>query len=581
MIGLASLVRASAFSALAAIPLTAQQASPGPLVSGEWLEQRLGDPGILVLHIDGSRASYDAGHIPGARFALLSSLSLLGGPAYEALPTEDIDASLEAVGVDDDVHVVITAGSLLVATRAWLTLDYLGHGDHASILDGGTQSWQAAGRRMVTDTPAASVGSLTPRPRADVLADSDWITAHLEDPAVAIIDGRRKEQYTGEDGGMGGRFSAGHMPGASWLGWELTVSPDDEDPTFLPLDQLRALFEEAGADEDLTVLAYCTIGTRASLTYFVGRMLGYDMRLYEGSWHEWSSLELPFVTGKDRDGGPEQEPGPLVSGDWLQARLGDPAILVLHIDSRPDRYAAGHIAGARFIAQSAIALNDDPGLEMPGPDSLDAALEAAGVSDAQHIIITTHSPLAATRMWLTFDYLGHGDHVSILDGGLTRWEADGRPLVTDAPETTRGSFTPRPRTGLLVDADWIAARLDDPDMTLIDARPDDEYTGTDGGMGGRVNPGHIPGAAQLYWEELIESRRTDPSFLPIEEMRAKFEAAGAGEGQTVVTYCMIGARASLTYFVGRMLGYDMRFYDGSWHDWGSRDLPFVSGRSRR
>lgn len=576
-----TLLRTSALLALAAAPINAQQSSPGPLVSGEWLEQRLSDPGILVVHIDGSRDSYEAGHIPGARFAGLSSLKLLGGPAYEALPTADIETSLEAVGIGDDVHVVITAGSLLVATRAWLTLDYLGHGDRASILDGGMQSWQSEGRPLATDTPAATVGSLKPRPRPDVLADSDWILARLEDPGVAIIDGRREDEYTGEDGGMGGRLSAGHMPGASWLGWELMVSADESDPTFLPVDQLRTLFEETGAAEDRTVLAYCTIGTRASLVYFVGRMLGYDMRLYEGSWHEWSSLKLPFVTGAGRDGGSAAEPDPLVSGSWLEGRLGDPDILVLHIDGRAERYATGHIEGARFIAQSAIALDADPGLELPTPDSLDSVLETAGVSDGQHIIITARSPLAATRLWLTFDYLGHADHVSILDGGLARWEAEGRPLVTDVPEQTRGSFSPRPRPEVLVDADWIASRLEDPGMALIDARPDDEYTGEDGGMGGAVNPGHIPGAAQLYWEELIVSRQTDPSFLPIDQLREKFEAAGADEARTIVTYCMVGARASLTYFVGRMLGYDMRFYDGSWHDWGARDLPYVSGRGRR
>lgn len=276
-----------------------------------------------------------------------------------------------------------------------------------------------------------------------------------------------------------------------------------------------------------------------------------------------------------------QRPGMLVSGAWLQERLDDPGVLVLHIDPRRDGYDAGHIPGSRFIAQPAIALDAGPGYELPTPDSLDAVLEAAGVSDGVHVVITTGSILAATRLWLTLDYLGHGDHASVLDGGMARWRAEGRPLATDTPAPKRGSFTPRPRPGMLADADWIAARLDDPGVALIDARPDAEYTGADGGMGGRVHAGHIPGAAQLYWEELVVSRQDDPSFLPVEDLRAKFEAAGAGPDRTVVAYCMIGARASLDYFVGRMLGYEMRFYDGSWRDWGARDLPFVSGPSRR
>ena len=293
-----------------------------------------------------------------------------------------------------------------------------------------------------------------------------------------------------------------------------------------------------------------------------------------------STLSLLLVLGL-ASGVRAQMPGALVSGAWLQERLGDPAVLVLHIDGRRDGYNAGHIAGARFIAQSAIALDQDPGYELPSPDSLETVLEAAGAGDGVHIVIASASPLAATRLWLSLDYLGHADHASILDGGLARWQTEGRPLVTDTPAATRGSLTPRPRPDMLVDADWIAARLNDARVALINARPDAEYTGEDGGMGGRVHPGHIPGAAQLYWEKLIESRQTDPSFLPVDRLRALFEEAGAGPDRVVVTYCMIGARASLTWFVGRMLGYDMRFYDGSWHDWGARDLPYVRGPSRR
>jgi thiosulfate/3-mercaptopyruvate sulfurtransferase len=277
----------------------------------------------------------------------------------------------------------------------------------------------------------------------------------------------------------------------------------------------------------------------------------------------------------------EPPPGPLVPGAWLERHLTDPGVLVLQIDSRRTGYDAEHIPGSRFIAQATILLDSGPGAELPPPDSLDRVLEAAGVSDGVHIVITTQSVLAATRLWLTLDYLGYGDHTSILDGGIPRWKAEGRPLVADTPVARRGSFTPRPRPQLLADADWIAARLDDPHTVLIDARPDDEYTGADGGMGGSVHAGHIPGAAQLFSDELIRSRQTDPRFLPLDELRAKFEVAGAAPDRAVVAYCMIGMRASLVYFVGRMLGYDMHFYDGSWHDWGARDLPFVGGNGRR
>ncbi|MGD8277581.1 MAG: sulfurtransferase [Gemmatimonadota bacterium] len=277
----------------------------------------------------------------------------------------------------------------------------------------------------------------------------------------------------------------------------------------------------------------------------------------------------------------QERPGPLVSAEWLAGHLDDPGVLVLQIDGRRDSYDAGHIPGARFIVQSSIVLDTGPGYELPSPDSVDRVLEAAGVTDDVHIVITTNSVLAATRLWLTLDWLGHGGHASILDGGIPRWTAERRPLVSDAPAPRRGSFTPRPQPRLLVDSDWIAARLDDPGVTLIDARSDAEYTGADGGMGGRVHAGHIPGAAHVFADGLVVSRQADPRFLPTAELRSRFEAAGAAPDREVVAYCMIGARASLDYFVGRMLGYDMRFYDGSWNDWGARDLPYVAGERRR
>ena len=89
--------------------------------------------------------------------------------------------------------------------------------------------------------------------------------------------------------------------------------------------------------------------------------------------------------------------------------------------------------------------------------------------------------------------------------------------------------------------------------------------------------GHIPGARNLYWERLLVSRE-DPRFRPAAELRALFEEAGATPDRTVVAYCMIGMRASVTYFVSRLLGYETRFYDGSWDDWSRRGLPAVRGR---
>jgi thiosulfate/3-mercaptopyruvate sulfurtransferase len=143
----------------------------------------------------------------------------------------------------------------------------------------------------------------------------------------------------------------------------------------------------------------------------------------------------------------------------------------------------------------------------------------------------------------------------------------------------RGDLSLRPSEDRIVSAEWILVRLGHDNLSLVDARPDDEFSGADGGLGGRVNPGHIPSARQLLWEDLVESRDR-PVFLPASELSDRFVAAGADPGDTVVAYCQVGLRASVTYMIARMLGYETRFFDGSWRDWGRRDFPHFPRRAR-
>jgi thiosulfate/3-mercaptopyruvate sulfurtransferase len=279
---------------------------------------------------------------------------------------------------------------------------------------------------------------------------------------------------------------------------------------------------------------------------------------------------------------PAPPANPLVSAEWLVQHLHDPGLVVLHVEGRRTSYDAGHVPGAQFISPADFTVDgeNDVGYELPPVPRIVEALQKVGVGSDSRVIIVGGDPLAATRLWLTLDYVGMGDRTSILDGGFAAWKATSGPLVTGATPAKPGTLTARPRADMIVDAEWIRARLEDPETVLVDARPENEYTGEDGGMGGMAHPGHIPGAYNMYWEELVESRQ-HPFFLAAGALRQKFSAAGAEDADRVVAYCMIGARASLTYFAGRMLGYDMKFYDGSWHDWGTRDLPYVGGRSRR
>ena len=267
--------------------------------------------------------------------------------------------------------------------------------------------------------------------------------------------------------------------------------------------------------------------------------------------------------------------GLLVSADELATLLEDPAVVVVAVGNSPDEFTAGHIPGARFVLYRDIAPDID-GLqsELPPIDQLRRVLANAGIGDRSKVVIYG-STIGATRMFFTLDYFGH-PNARVLNGGLAAWKARGGRLEAGAPASaTASALMAKPQPDRAVSADWIKERLSTGNMTLLDARPDPEYTGSDGGMNGMHVVGHLPGARQLVWNTLVDSTGT---FLPDAELRKKFEAIGATNGRPLVSYCMVGMRASVTYFVARHLGYDARMYDGSIVDWSRRRLPAVTGR---
>ena len=282
-------------------------------------------------------------------------------------------------------------------------------------------------------------------------------------------------------------------------------------------------------------------------------------------------------------------PGLLLSPADLASALKDPATIVIAVGSSEDDFIAGHIPGARFVNYNDIAV-DAGGLstELPPVDQLRKVLSAAGISDKSKIVIYG-SAIAAARMFFTLDYIGH-PNAKLLNGGLNAWKANGGAVeVGTAPKVAIATLTPKPQPDRVVSADWIKERLSSPTlrqaqgrpersrgakMTLLDARPDAEYTGADGGMNGAHVKGHLPDAQQLVWNTLLDS---SGKYLPDAELKKKFDAIGAKTSTPLVSYCMVGMRASVTYFVARHLGYDARLYDGSIVDWTRRKLPAVMG----
>jgi thiosulfate/3-mercaptopyruvate sulfurtransferase len=269
------------------------------IVSSAWLASHLKDPNLVLLHV-GTREGYDAGRIPGARFVSLADISLPraeGALALELPAVDVLKTAFENLGVSDGSRIVVYFGDDWVSptARVYFTLDYLGLGDRASILDGGMRAWKAAGQPVTTEAPAVTRGRLTPKPRTDLVVDATWVKANLDRPKVAVVDARDRKFYDGVEAGMAQR--AGHIPGAGSLPFgSLVVDPQ---LTFVDASAMRRLFEGAAAEPGDTVVSYCHIGQQATVVYFAGRYLGYDVRLYDGSFQDWSRrAEMPVVSGE-------------------------------------------------------------------------------------------------------------------------------------------------------------------------------------------------------------------------------------------------------------------------------------------
>jgi thiosulfate/3-mercaptopyruvate sulfurtransferase len=281
------------------------QAVPGgralpQIVPPGWVAERLGNPSLVLLHV-GDRLEYEGAHLPGAQFIQLSDISVeRDGLTLELAPVEKLRAEFEKRGVSDSSLIVLYFGRDWVSptTRVFLTLDYLGLGDRTAILDGGLPAWRAEGHPLTATITPATPGALTPRVRPEAIADIAFVKANLRTPSVAILDARTPAFYTGEDDGRGRYARPGHIAGAASVAFNTVVTDDNR---FKDATALRALFVAAGADPGDRVVSYCHVGQQATVIYFVARYLGYDAKLYDGSFTEWvQKPEMPIEKGPKR-----------------------------------------------------------------------------------------------------------------------------------------------------------------------------------------------------------------------------------------------------------------------------------------
>ncbi len=243
-------------------------------------------------------------------------------------------------------------------------------------------------------------------------------------------------------------------------------------------------------------------------------------------------------------------------------------------------YLAAHLPGAVHCDWSRDLSAPPPPSGHPqymllGPSEFERAMARLGISnDTQVLAYDAEGGHHAARLWLALRRYGH-DRFAVIDGGIQKWQREGRPVESGEVRVAPGSFTARPRDGVIASKDEVLAAVRTGDPWLLDVRRDAEYTGEELSA---ARGGHIPGAVNVLWKDALNDDWTlrDPDAL--EEMYAN---AGFGAETSTVTYCQAGVRAAFTHLVLTALGHDaVRTYDGSWEEWGNDPAtPVVQGRS--
>lgn len=258
----------------------------------------------------------------------------------------------------------------------------------------------------------------------------------------------------------------------------------------------------------------------------------------------------------------------IVSTEWVAQRLGSPGLRVVEVSFDDGAYSSGHVPGALCIdwQRELIEREDESSGMVIDLGRFAALCSRLGLRPDDEIVFygDQGGRHAARALW-TFEYYRHPGALHWMDGGREHWQAEGRPLTTDAPAVVASEY-PAPagtRPELRITKKEIASHLGSDGFTVLDVRTQEEYEGRDVRA---ARGGHIPGAVHVFWEEALTPEKT---LRPKEELAALY--GGLPRDATVAVHCQLGVRAAHTWLVLRhALGYeDVRNYDGSWQEWGN------------
>jgi thiosulfate/3-mercaptopyruvate sulfurtransferase len=274
---------------------------------------------------------------------------------------------------------------------------------------------------------------------------------------------------------------------------------------------------------------------------------------------------------------------PVVSTAWLADHLADPDVRVvdatLPLVGQPghgrDFYQAGHIPGAVFFDINAIAdLSTDLPHMLPSPQAFADQAGALGLArEATIVVYDAHGLYSAPRVWWTLRVMGY-PNVFVLDGGLPKWRAEGHPVETAEAAPAPAQVTPAFDPALVAQLDQVADVLKTGAAQVVDARSAARFRGEAPEPRATLRSGHMPGALNLPFTEVVAA---DGTLKPADQLEAAF--AHVDLSRPIVTSCGSGVTASVLALALARLGRDdVAVYDGSWTEWGGRpDTPVVTG----
>ena len=259
----------------------------------------------------------------------------------------------------------------------------------------------------------------------------------------------------------------------------------------------------------------------------------------------------------------------LVSPEWVYQRMSDPKLVLVQVNNLRLDYEREHIAGARYLWPEWLAPNSPDGAyNAPDVKKATDVLQSFGVNDDSYIVLyhVRNEISVTSRMFLTLEHFGLRGKVFFMNGGLDEWKKVGYPVTKELPQLKKGNVKLQ-AGNLLVDRNYVLKTLQSPKAYVVDARMKRFY---DGEPTGNPRDGHITGAKNIPYTEMTNKFN---KFKPLDSLNQYF-AAVASPDKELVTYCFIGQTASVVYVAGRVLGYDMKLYDGSLQEWSRmEELP--------